>query len=117
MSFKECHDLETRIRDRERIEALHPGYIPTIVNPGSESTPPIKKQKYMLSRDLTGAQLIYIIRRRVALDSRQALFLLCNGRMITANDVLVTLHERNRDPEDGYLYITYTLENAFGSSD
>lgn len=69
----------------------------------------------MLPPHLNGAQLLYVIRRRMQLRPSETVFLLCGGRkMIGSLDTVSNLHALYRDPEDGFLYITYALENAFG---
>lgn len=115
--FRERYNLEARIADRMRAVQRRPKYIPTIVERGNKEAPPIDREKYMVPFDITGAQMIYIIRRRMQLGSSQTLFLLCDKRrMITATDSMGQLYDKFRDPQDGFLYVTYSLENAFGST-
>lgn len=112
--FRERYTLDERCREYKRVMHKRTGYIPTILESGSLEVPPIDKEKYMIPQDLNGAQLIYIIRRRMHMKPSQALFLLCNKKMITATDTIRNIYSRHKNSDDGFLYITYTLENAFG---
>jgi GABA(A) receptor-associated protein len=112
--FRERYTLDERRREYESALNKRSGYIPTILERGSLEVPLLDKEKYMIPEDLNGAQLIYIIRRRMHMKSSQALFLLCNKQMVTTSDSIRQIYSRHRNSDDGFLYITYTLENAFG---
>ena len=111
--FRERYTFEERCREYKRVAHKRIGYIPTILERGSSEIPPIDKEKYMVPQDLNGAQLTYIIRRRMHMKPSQALFLLCDKKMINASDTMRDIWRCHQD-NDGFLYITYTLENAFG---
>ena len=73
----------------------------------------LKKNKYIIPRDLTISQIIYIIRKRITLDSRLSIFIYINNKIPTSNSKLYEIYEENKD-EDGFLYIKYAGENTFG---
>ena len=73
----------------------------------------LKKNKYIIPKDLTISQLIYIIRKRITLDSRMSIFIYINNKIPTSNSKLSQIYEENKD-EDGFLYIKYAGENTFG---
>ena len=80
--------------------------------------PPLDKDKYLVPEALTCAQFSYVLRRRLRLEPAKALFLLLRDGADRAaappgNALLSALHSRHADA-DGFLYVTYTLENAFG---
>lgn len=94
----------------------HPTYVPTIVERGDNTAPRIEREKYLLPNDLTGAQFAYIVRRRLHMKPSDALFFLTdNGRLLPAQDLMKSVYDLHKNPDDGFLYIRYTLENAFGS--
>lgn len=68
----------------------------------------------MIPEDLNVSQLTYIVRKRLHMKPSEALFLLCNKRMINGPDTLRSIYARHRNREDGFLYIHYSLENVFG---
>ena len=114
--FRERYTLEARIAERIKATARRPGYVPAVLEPGTDTAlDRLEREKFMLPRDLTGAQLLYIMRRRLTMKSSQALFLVCRRRMVCATDRVGDLYIRYKDPEDGFLYVTFTLEHAFGS--
>ena len=73
----------------------------------------IDKQKYLVPKDMTLGQFIYIIRKRIQLGSNEALFILVNKSLVPNNKGIYDIYVDNKDA-DGYLYITYTSENTFG---
>ena len=58
-------------------------------------------------------QFVYIIRKRIKLESNQALFVTVNSVLESSNILISELYEKQKD-EDGFLYIIYTTENTFG---
>lgn len=113
LPFRTRLTLEQRRSERGRIANIHPDRIPVIVEAGSRDTPRADKEKFLVPNDLTVAQMLFVLRKRIPLDSSRSLFLLVNGTFATPTTTLRELHERHRE-EDGFLYITYTTENTFG---
>jgi GABA(A) receptor-associated protein len=74
----------------------------------------IDKKKYLVPTDLTCGQFVYVIRKRLKLPPEQAIHLFVNGKLPATGSLMNTLYEENKD-EDGFLYITYSGENTFGS--
>ena len=106
--------LEERIAHRTRGLTRRPTHIPVILEPGSDSVPKLACERFLFTPTLTGAQLHYVVRRQIKLESEQALFLLCGNRLLPSGNTVSQLYDRYKDAEDGFLYITYTLENTFG---
>ncbi len=81
--------------------------------PGA-SIPDIDKTKYLVPKEFSVQQFIYIIRKRLKLEKEQALWLFINGRQVLKGDTIMSCaYERSKDA-DGFLYITYSGENVFG---
>ena len=78
------------------------------------------KQKYLVPRDLTVGQFLYVIRKRMNLGPEVALFLFVedsHGKSLlpmTGTPILVI--EKDHVKADGFVYLTYSGENTFGSS-
>lgn len=88
--------------------------VPIIIEPRGTTTPVIDKRKYMAPRDLTASQLFFVVRRRLNMRADQALFFfLDNKTLVTPSTTVYDLYSRYAD-DDGFLYLTYCLENAFG---
>ena len=113
--FKNLNTFEKRKSECERILKKHPERIPVIVckNCKEGTLPDIDKQKYLVPKELTLGQFVYIIRKRIKLDSNQALFVLINNSLQPTNRLLEDIYSDAKD-EDGYLYIVYSSENTFG---
>lgn len=70
--------------------------------------------RYLIPKDLSVTQLLYIIRKRVSLPKEQSLFLFVNGKELLKGDTLVAqVYDKHKDG-DGFLYIAYANENVLG---
>lgn len=117
MKFKKDNDFEKRRREATKIKTKYPDRIPIICEQSLSSTqiPSLDKTKFLVPRDLSVGQFLFVIRRRIQLSPEKALYLFV-GRKIMAptSEIIDGLYERYRDP-DGFLYMTYSGENCFGS--
>ena len=50
---------------------------------------------------------------RLQMTKEQALFL-CDRRLIAPATTARELYDKHKNPDDGLLYVTYSLENVFG---
>jgi len=120
--FKSKHAFEKRVAEAGRIVSKYPDRTPVIVEKSKEpSCPSIDKQKYLVPCDLTVGQFVYVIRKRLKLKPEQAIFLFINNSLAPTSTLMSELykeHGRRNGPmdtgRDGFLYITYSLENTFG---
>lgn len=116
--FKKQFSVETRRREFDRISAQHSDRCPIICEPRDlRHDPVIDKVKFLVPRDLTVGQFMYMIRKRMKLNPDQALFLMTGPRkdvMLPNSMMIDAACEQYHDKEDGFMYITYTLENTFG---
>ena len=116
MSFKTLYSLQDRCEESSRITKKYPGRIPIICersNFTSTDCPNIDKNKYLVNLDVTIGQFIYIIRKRLQLQSEKAIFLFINGFIPSSSHYLGEIYHFYKDI-DGFLYITYSYENTFG---
>ena len=113
MGYKSDFDYHKRKNESSRIIAKYPDRIPVICERGNDKIVDIDKKKYLVPSDLTLGQFIYVIRKRIKLDSNQALFVTINGILEGSSTVISNLYETHKD-DDGFLYILYTSENTFG---
>tara|TARA_B110000114_G_C14751468_1_gene261188 strand:- start:29 stop:400 length:372 start_codon:yes stop_codon:yes gene_type:complete len=113
-NFKLSHSVFERMRESNRVLSKYPDRIPVICEKGRNADIlDIDKNKFLVSCDLTCGQLIYVIRKRLKLDSEKAIFIMINGIMPPQSDNLYNLYNLYKDI-DGFLYISYTSENVFG---
>lgn len=113
--FKSTHTLEERKIESQRVKDRYPDRMPIICerNAMCKQVPELDKTKYLVPRDLTIAQFMYVIRKRIKLDADRALFVFINHTIPPSAALLSDVYERNRD-EDGFLYVTYSGEQTFG---
>jgi len=114
MGFKENYDFNQRLNESSKIMIKYPSRIPIIVEKCKGCTlEDIDKTKYLVPKDLNMNQFIYVIRKRIHLESSQSIFLMSNNQLCPSNMPLSSIYEDLSD-KDGFLYITYTSENTFG---
>jgi GABA(A) receptor-associated protein len=73
----------------------------------------IDKNKFLVPSDLSIAQFLFTIRKRIKLRPEQSLFLFVKNSIPRSDILLSQLYKEYKD-EDGFLYITYSGENTFG---
>lgn len=115
-NFKKEFSFAKRSLEAKRIMSKYSDRLPIIcekAKSAGKDCPNIDKKKYLVPVDLTVAQFIYVIRKRLKLDSEKAIFLFINGQIPTNSHNICDLYDKNKD-EDGFLYVTYSLENTFG---
>ncbi|KAG0169930.1 ubiquitin-like protein atg8 [Apophysomyces sp. BC1034] len=113
--FKDEHPFEKRKAEADRIRQKYPDRIPVICEKGDNSDiPTIDKKKYLVPADLTIGQFMYVIRKRIKLSPEQAVFIFVNEILPPTAELMSAIYEEDKD-EDGFLYITYSGENTFGS--
>ncbi|KAG6392033.1 hypothetical protein SASPL_146236 [Salvia splendens] len=122
-SFKLEHPLERRQAEAARIREKYPDRIPVIVEKAERSDiPDIDKKKsvnlvelrYLVPADLTVGQFVYVVRKRIKLSAEKAIFVFVKNILPPTAAMMSAIYEENKD-EDGFLYMTYSGENTFGS--
>ena len=85
-SFKNKYSFESRKSESKRIMERYPDRIPIIVEKSKNSDiKEIDKKKYLVPRDLTVGQFIFVIRKRIDLSSEQAIYIFINNKLIPKN--------------------------------
>ena len=116
MNFKYEYTFEQRLEESLRVLQKYPDRIPVICEKNKKSSkncPNIDKIKYLVPKDLTMGQFLYVIRKRLNFPPEKAIFLFV-GNLITPSTASVNEIYNNYKDKDGFLYITYSLENVFG---
>lgn len=114
-SFKSQNSFEERQEQFRKITSTHPNKVPVIVEraPSASGVPEIDKNKYLVPGELTMAQFLCLIRKRIKLSNDQSLFIYINGTLPATSALFNTIYEEHRD-SDGFLYVLYTGESSFG---
>lgn len=116
MSFKFNFSFEERSQESFRVTEKYPDRVPVICEKSkiaSYDCPDIDKKKYLVPKDLTIGQFIYVIKKRLKLSNDKALFLFVNNSIAPSAESMNILYRRHKDI-DNFLYVTYSLENVFG---
>ena len=113
-TFKQ-HPLYLRKEQATRIKLKYPNRVPVILEKyyGATNAPNIDKNKYLVPNDVTVGGFSYIIRRRLKMNEKEALFLFCNHTIPPTSELMGDVYEKYKD-EDGFMYMTFTTENTFG---
>ena len=123
-TFRQEYPFEDRYLEATRIMEKYPNRIPVICEHAQSANPlPYdSKKKFLIPRDMTVGQFLYVIRRRVKLPPEQALFIFVvkQERDNTLSNVLAptsqmieTVYEQYKD-RDYFLYFSVASENTFG---
>jgi GABA(A) receptor-associated protein len=113
--FKTLHSFDKRKKQSALIRTKYMDIIPIIVEKaGTRDVPDISSTKILVDKNITVDKFLFQIRKQLQINHTQAMFLFINNKVIPSNsDRMETLYQEHMD-SDGFLYITYCLENVFG---
>ena len=114
-SFVEQFPLAERKKEAQTIRKKYPDRLPIIVerDKHSRSLPDIDKHKYLVPKDMSVGQFLYVIRRRIQLKPDKALYLFFNNTLPPTAMLMSELYAQHKD-ESGFLVGTYYEESTFG---
>ena len=114
--FKQDYVFESRIKESSRLLEKYPERIPVIIERSKNSIhlTIIDKNKFLVPKELTMSQLLWVIRKRMNITSTPAVYFLSeSGTLFPGTEEISSVYENNKDP-DGFLYLKYSNENTFG---
>ena len=107
-------DLEKRKQESTHVKAKFPNRCAVIVYSNDDKLPKFDKYKYVVPDEITIAQFMQIIRKKIKLDANQSIFMYVADNVLPATSAtLATICQEHLD-EDGFLYINVVGENVFG---
>merc|ERR1712166_94043 len=113
-AHKEKLSYEQRCYESTRVREKYSDRFPVIVErDGNSDVPAVDKCKYLIPHDMTMGQLVYVLRKRIAVPAEQAIFMFVGNTLPPATALVSNVYLKHKD-EDGFLYIRYSGENAFG---
>jgi GABA(A) receptor-associated protein len=116
MSFKQSFDFNTRQKESEKIKNKYPNNIPVIAEKGKNSSlSGPQRHKFLVQEDMTLSQFMVVLRKRVKLNSEDALFVYLEGNTLAPTSETMASLSKDYGDKDGFLYIIYCSENTFGS--
>jgi GABA(A) receptor-associated protein len=108
---------DKRAAESARIRGKYGDRVPVIVERAEKSDiPTLDKKKYLVPADLTVGQFVYVIRKRIKLSAEKAIFIFVNNTLPPTAALMSAIYEEHKD-EDGFLYVTFSGENTFGSEE
>ena len=113
LPFRHRLTLPQRICEFDRVAFRRSTHVPCIVERGTRGEPVIPKEKFLVPHDLTVPQFAYAVRKQLTLTSSDALFLMIGGTIPSFHTAMEHLYQMHRS-DDGFLYVTYVIENTFG---
>lgn len=119
MTFKTKYSLKKRLEESNKIIEKYEDKIPVIVEKHKHATlNEIDKHKYLVPSQMTVAQFIYVIRKRIQLTDTEALYLFVDKTLPMSSQTIQSLNDdyKTKPNHDGFLYITYCNENTFGTN-
>lgn len=111
--FDSEYTFDQRKAEADRILQKYPDRIPIIVEPSNGCNIEIDKKKYLVPRDLSMGQFLFVIRKRLKLPAEKALFVFVGSSVPSSSTMLSLLHDQFAD-NDGFLKTTFSEENVFG---
>ena len=112
MEFQKKYSFEQRKSEACKILQKFPDRLPIIVSTDPKEFK-LDKHKYLVPRDLTLGQFIYVLRHRIKIDSTKSIFIFCMKSLPPISSNIADIYDRNVD-NDGFLYFEVRGENTFG---
>ncbi len=98
----------------EHIKSKYPNAVFVYVSLAPNSNlPPLDKHKYIVPKDTSVGQFLYILRRRMQLQPDKALFIFINNTLPTSSQTMSEIYHQYKSA-DGILRIVCTSESVFG---
>merc|ERR1712096_374204 len=101
--FKEDHTFEHRKKESQKI----------VEKAEKSNIDDIDKRKYLVPADISVAQFMWIVRKRINLTPEKAILLFVNKIVPSSTATLGEIYSNHKD-DDGFLYVAYSGENTFG---
>ena len=114
-SFKKKYSFSERLDESTRIKKKYPDRYPIICERGKTvDIPPLDRKKYLVPSDISIANFMYIIRKRIKLPPEKSIYLFFGDTQLLPTNMLIKVAYNSYKDNDGFLYITYNGESTFG---
>ena len=114
--FRDNFPFLKRLDESTRIREKYPERIPIICEKwgNDDDVPDIDRKKYLVPNDLSIANFMYVIRKRLKLSSDKGIYLFVNDHVMPTTSALLSQYYEDYKDDDGFLYISYSGESTFG---
>jgi GABA(A) receptor-associated protein len=114
------YSLKERKEQYNKAKKLYPNKIPIIIEKDrfTKNLNDIDKNKYLVNKELTLAQFMFVIRKKLNVTPEKAIFLYINGKLYPSSENIENIYNKeiniDNEEECGFLFIKYAGENTFG---
>jgi len=107
--------FQQKKKTSQKMRLKYPQCVPVICEKAqtSKNIPTIDKNQFLVPSELRVGQFIFVIRKRINIESDKALFLFIGNSVAPTSMPMSQVDEMHRDA-DGFLYVTYSGEETFG---
>jgi GABA(A) receptor-associated protein len=114
-TYKRDNSFEKRSAEASAVRERHPDRIPVICEKvGRSKAPDLDKNKFLVPADLSVAQFLIVVRKRLMLEPKQSLYIFINEAVTPGGAPLSDVYSQHKD-SDGFLYVKYAAEDSFGA--
>jgi GABA(A) receptor-associated protein len=106
-------EFDSRKHESSKLVNKFPDRIPVIIDKATKESPSIDRNKFLVPKDITIGQFMYIVRNRTKLNKDEAIFLYVNNTLPNSTELMSSIYSKYKD-KDGFLYISYSIESTFG---
>lgn len=112
--FQKTYSFDERSKEARQIREKYPDRIPFIIEVSNNSgLPELDKAKYLVPKDLSIGQFLFVIRKRLRVPPEKAVVLFIEGKLPPTNALLSEIDSHNKS-SDGFVYGLICSENYFG---
>jgi len=98
----------------DQILKKHAPRLPFLVDRYRLTDPDMAHHKFLVEPDMLCSQFMHVLRGHIKLEPHQGLFVFARDTPLNMNQTMGQLYHTTADA-DGFMYLTYCLENTFGS--
>ncbi|RNF25808.1 Atg8-like protein 2 [Trypanosoma conorhini] len=127
--YQRTHTFAERQKEVLTIRGRFPQHVPIVCEPASSDTAlgagaisdryrvlrDLDCSKFLVPGDASMQQLMVLLRTRLVLEAEQAVFLFIDDTVLPNSACVGDLYAQRKDT-DGFLYMTYSIESAFGGT-
>ena len=108
LKFKQKISFDARCQESRRVLSKYPERTPVICEKHNikDDLRDIDKTKYLVPKDLTVSQFMFVIRKRMSLPPEKAIFIYVNKLIPSPTSSMYDLYTSEKD-RDNFLYMSY----------
>tara|TARA_B110000305_G_C19412936_1_gene626449 strand:+ start:712 stop:1053 length:342 start_codon:yes stop_codon:yes gene_type:complete len=109
------NENKPNIESAKEIIEKYPDRVPVYIEKGdTKIKEQLKKNKYLVPKDINMGQFMYIIRKQLKIRPEDAIFIFCNNTIIPTSEILYDVYDKYKHKETGFLMMKYYKEGVFG---